>query len=326
MSFNQKVDQGYLSFARGLVTEINPLSTPEDLQGTTSDELNMIVDTDGMVRVRRAGFQTVPDLQNSVPGTVLDVRYWRKGKCYVVCSLTDGEVEPGVLEVVTTMIDESAVFTKNRQFKTQINAVDFVLPSICFLRTKCLITYGARPLLFTRESSGEYSIQYVNLYVRDFKLVNDELSLTTRPVVLSEEHEYNILNAGWYQSRRLIGTNVLTDPVAAFFSSRGTYPSNADIPYLADITSPDGDIRFDPTAFDSVNVGSTEAPRGHYVFDIRSIDRQARVTLPSADGVPSSTLTPLAENGNAPGTSDPIDPDLPIDGGYPELPPGTEIP
>ena len=86
MSFSQKVDQGYLSFARGLVTEINPLSTPEDLQGTTSDELNMIVDTDGMIRVRRDGFSIIPGLENEVQGTVLDVRYWRKGKCYVVCT------------------------------------------------------------------------------------------------------------------------------------------------------------------------------------------------------------------------------------------------
>lgn len=326
MSFSQKVDQGYLSFARGLVTEINPLSTPEDLQGTTSDELNMIVDTDGMIRVRRDGFSIVPGLENEVQGTVLDVRYWRKGKCYVVCAVLTGEVSPGEREVSTTFIDESADVTKNRQFKTKIKTEDFVLPSICFLRTKCMVAYGARPLLFTRTEAGEYSIEYVNLYVRDFKLLNDNLTVTQRPGIQTDEHTYNLYNAGWYQARKALGSSVASDPIAAFRSSRGVYPSNADIAYLGDITDPDGDLRFDPGSFDSINVGSTEAPRGHYVFDIRSIDRQSKVLDKNNDGVPSNTLTLLVENGNTPGTEDPIPPYDPIDDPYPERPPGFRIP
>jgi hypothetical protein len=326
MSFPQKVDQGYLSFARGLVTEINPLSTPEELQGTTSDELNMIVDTDGMIRVRRDGFSIVPDLLNEVQGTVLDVRYWRKGKCYVVCAVLDGEVSPGEREVSTTFIDESAAVGKNRQFKTKIRTEDFVLPSICFLRTKCLIAYGSRPLLYTRSAGGEFTVEYVNLHVRDFKLVDDGLTVTNRPTFLSGEHKYNLYNAGWYQRRKLKGTNVLSDPITSFQASRTTYPSNADVAYLGDITNTDGDLRFDPQAFDSVNVGSTEAPRGHYVYDIRSIDREARVSSPDNDGVPSNTLTVLVENGNTPGTSTPVPPTDPIDDPYPELPPGYQIP
>jgi hypothetical protein len=309
-----------------LVTEINPLSTPEELQGTTSDELNMIVDTDGMIRVRRDGFKILDGLVNDVQGTVLDVRYWRKGRCYVVCSVLPDEVSPGEREVSTTFIDESSDASLNRQFKTKIKSEDFVLPSICFLRTKCLVAYGSRPLLFSRESSGEFTIQYVNLFVRDFKLLDDELTVTQRPTELLPNHRYNLYNAGWYQRRKLITTNVLSDPIAAFNASRSQYPSNADIAYLGDITDPDGELRFDPQSFDSVNVGSTEAPRGHYVYDIRSLDRQARVDSPLNDGLPSNTLTTLVQDGNVPGTSDPIPPYDPIDDSFPELPPGYPVP
>lgn len=326
MSFSQKVDQGYLSFARGLVTEINPLSTPDDLKGTTSDELNMIVDTDGMIRVRRSGFDIIPDLYNAVEGTVLDVRYWRKGSCYVVCAALPEEVSPGEREVSTTFIDQSGNPALNRVFKTRLSSADFVLPSICFLRTKCLVTYGARPLLFTRGTTGELTVQYVNLYVRDFKLLDDQLSVTNRPSIQTDEHTYNLLNAGWYQRRRLIDTNVLSNPITAFYADRTEYPSNADIPYLGDITDTGGDIRFDPEAFDSVNVGSTEAPRGHYVYDIRNIDRQSKISSASSDGVPSTTLTLLVDNGNYPGTVTPVDPDEFIDLTFPEFEPGVEIP
>jgi hypothetical protein len=327
MSFSRKVDQGYLSFARGLVTEINPLSTPEDLQGTTSDELNMIVDTDGMIRVRRAGFELIPNLSEAVQGTVLDARFWRKGSCYVVCSY-DPTPSPETNEYncTVTMVDESGQANKNRQFTIKVHVQDFVLPSLAFLRTKCLVTFGARPVLFTRESSGEFTIQYVNLFVRDFKLVDDDSTLTQRKGVLSSEHKYNLLNAGWYQQRRLIGTNTLSDPIAAFFAGRAQYPSNADVAYLGDITDTNGDLRFDPTAFDSVNVGATEAPRGHYVYDIRDIDRQARVITPSLDGQPSNTLTLLVEKGSDPITGFPAEPGVPIDDFHPERPPGIQIP
>ena len=37
--------------------------------------------------------------------------------------------------------------------------------------------------------------------------------------------------------------------------------------------------------------GNTEAPRGHYVYNIREIDRQSKVSNRAADGVPTNTIT-----------------------------------
>lgn len=326
MSYSQKVEQGHLSFARGLATELTPLSTPEELQGTTSDELNMTVNTEGMYRTRRAGFAEVPSLKNAVLGTVLDVKYWRKASCYVVCSYNPIPTDANEYEVQSTFIDKTDPL-KNRQYTTKISVPDFVLPSVCFLRTKCLITYGSRPLLFTREISGEYTIQYINLFIRDFKLLDDKLTVTNRPGFLTIEHKYNLLNAGWYQPRSLKDPAGIGDPVQNFYAKKTSYPSNADVSYLGDITDSNGDLKFDPAAFDNINVGSTEAPRGHYVYDIRSIERGARVNSPLIDGAPSTTLTDLLVNGNDPVSGEPNPGGgSPIDDFYPEYPPGTQIP
>lgn len=326
MSYSQKSETGYLSFARGLATEVNPLSVPEELKGTTSDELNMTVDTDGMVRVRRPGLSLLSIPRQNITGQVLEVKFWRAGHCYVVCSYNPTP-DDGEYVCTTTFIDTEDA-SKDRAYDTRVLVSDFLLnPQVVFLRTKCMVTYGGRPLLFTREASNEFTIHYVDLYVRDFKLVDDGLGVTERPAALTDEHKYNLLNSGWYQSRFLLSTNLIGNPLTNYFTVKAKYPSNADIAYLGDVTDTNGDLRFDPNAFDNLNVGSTEAPRGHYVYNIRSIDRQERATtLTQKDGAPSTTLTLLLLDGDDPSTGTP--PSGPIDGGYPEypVPPGGQIP
>ena len=326
MSFSQKSETGYLSFAKGLATEVNPLSIPEELKGTTSDELNMTVDTDGLVRVRRPGLGLLGVPRQAVTGRVLEVKLWRTGTCYVVCSY-DNIIVDDQFTCTTTFIDTTDP-SKDRSYTTKVLASDFLInPQVVFLRTKCMVTYGGRPLLFTREASKEFTIQYVDLYIRDFKLLDDKITTEERPVVLSEEHKYNLLNAGWYQNRDRLSPVGVGDPIDNFFSIRGKYPSNSDIAALGDITDTAGDLKFDPSSYDNLNVGSTEAPRGHYVYNIRVINRDAKNGLERLkDGSPSNTLSLLLDNGNVPGTSTPPTGDIDVDFPDPVVPPGGEIP
>lgn len=330
MSFSQKSETGYLSFAKGLATEVNPLSIPEELKGTTSDELNMTVDTDGLVRVRRPGLGLLGIPRQAVTGRVLEVKLWRTGTCYVVCSY-DNVIVDDQYTCTTTFIDTSDP-SKDRSYTTKVLVSDFLInPQIVFLRTKCMVTYGGRPLLFTREANKEFTIQYVDLYIRDFKLIPDNLTIEQRPGgSLTPEHKYNLLNAGWYQHRHRLSPSGVGDPIDNFFAVRSVYPSNSDIAALGDTTDTNGDLKFDPASYDNLNIGSTEAPRGHYVYNIRQINRLVKTGTGSADrfvdGSPSSTLSLLLDSGNTPGTSTPPTGD--IDDGYPEppVPPGGEIP
>lgn len=332
MSHSQKVELGYLSFAKGLHTEISPLMTQEELQGTTSDELNMDVDTTGMVRVRRRGFE-LPS-QGAVTyipvGTLIESRYWRDKDVYIVCSLQDSSTE-GSYEVTVTFLEPDRTVPIDPPLKTEFKFTvlkdEYVKPSIAFLRTKCLLTFGTRPIVFTKEiGSGKFSVDYIDIYVRDFKLLNDSQTVTSRPTALTDEHKYNLYNAGWYQNRRLKGTGTVGDPVTKFYTDRSEYPSNADVAYLGDVTDSNGDVHFDPAAYNNVTVGSSEAPRGHYIYNIRDIDRDPRLVHKNRDGSPVSTLTPLVEDGKKPGTTDPIDTTIPVDTFNPETTPGWEIP
>ena len=260
MSYSRVVEQGYLSFVKGLATELSPLSTPEEYAGTTADELNMAVDTEGMVRVRRKGMDLLP-LAGALPGTVHDSKFWRSANCYVAVSSTTGPSQ--TTRVHISLIEKSGATSL---YTVQLQTVDFSFPSISFLRSKCVVSSGGRPLLLTKEPTGRYTFQYINLYIRDFRAYPDGLTVTENPSVLEDEHKYNLYNAGWYQNRALLSTGLVGDPVQDFFVARTKYPSNADVPYLGDITDSNGDLKFDPKAFDNVNVGSTEAPRGHYVY------------------------------------------------------------
>lgn len=305
------------------MTELSPLRTPEELEGTTADELNMTVQTDGMIRVRRGGVDFIPGIEFNIPGfTVLDVRYWKRGNCYVVLSYNPTPVSDQY-ELYTVFMDKTDS-VKNRGYKHKVNVGDFVAPSVAFLRTKCLLTYGGRPILCTRVADSEFTLQYINLYIRDFKLLDDGKTVTQRPSTLDDKHEYNLLNAGWYQQRTRKDPSGIGDPIENFNTKRSQYPSNADIAYLGDVTDADGNLVFDPASFDNLNLGSTEAPRGHYVYDIRSIDRGSRLTSKDGDGAPSTTLSLLVINGTDPGTGSPPTGD--IDDPYPEVPPGTQIP
>ena len=48
-----------------------------------------------------------------------------------------------------------------------------------------------------------------------------------------------------------------------------------------------------PDEIKNNNVGNSEAPRGHYVYDINDFNRTAKLTTPEDDGLPNTTLSLL---------------------------------
>lgn len=317
MSFSNRVDQGYLSFAKGLVTEYNPLSAPE---GTTFDELNMDVDTNGLVRVRRNPMQTVASFSTGPsPCRIVSAEHWKRYDKFVYVLERFSSSSAGVqsVHIVVTNKTGSPV---ELNFPIDVPVEVYVEPDIKFVRDLCIIVVGGLPIVLMREASGNYSALNVNIQIRDFKLIEDGSRISQRPTTNNTEHVYNILNAGWYQHRKVKDAGKpVSDPIVFFESIRSEYPSNADIPYLGDITDGDGDLVFDPASFDNIDTGSTEAPRGHYIFSIRNIDRPSRVTTKTNDGSLEGSVVPILEDGDIPGTGLPPNPDTPYvppDGGW----------
>ena len=311
MSYRQKIDQGYLSFAKGLVTEYNPLAPPE---GTTSDELNMDLDTDGLVRVRRAPLEALSAKSLSgTEGVIVYSAVWEDINRIVVL-VKRNEVDTETGNVLVDMIiyqDTGTEFINELVLYFSIPQVQYVQPSMTFLRQRALLILGGAPVL-VEQGTTSYNVLNIKLLIRDFKLLDDGYGTSIRPAVLEDSHKYNLYNAGWWQHRKLKSTDAVGDPVEDFYDVRARYPGNADISYLGDTTNAGGDLVFSPAGYDNIDFGSTEAPRGHYIYSIIDIDRNQRIFNKILDGSSLATIVPIVEDGNDPDTGSPPLPDEPI--------------
>ena len=130
-------------------------------------------------------------------------------------------------------------------------------------------------------------ITLLELKIRDTLGIEDGLEIDERPSSATDDHTYNLLNQGWYKSRRLTaGSSTFSDPIAAFASAFSAQPSNADIPWLGMVEDA-GDLIFDPEWLADQTFGSTPSARGHFVIDAFNIDRATILSTPTSSGVTS---------------------------------------
>lgn len=282
-------EKAYSPLVGGLVTEASPLSAPE---GTTSDEKNFILDLNGGIRKRRKGFENANDdfdqtENTSTDGSVLEVFYWREADLFVVCTVFDNGV--------TYLRFHSNNSAYSYLGQVTLSGTELLQVQIDEVRGNLIVTgnnsaNSMTPLLVEKDGSTINSYR-VKVYVRDFELLDDSIGVADRPVSLTDEHKYNLYNAGWYANRPLASSGSTGSPLTNFFTLEGVYPSNADIPVLGLKTDEDGNEEFDPDTLIETVVGSTEAPRGHYVFPIDDFDRNDKLTNFNVDGTVSTSLT-----------------------------------
>lgn len=314
-------EKGYLGFVNGLYTEANPLAAPE---GTTADELNMELDIASGTRVKRKGLVRSDPIQVDLPQAVfgtstpeeLGYWYWKAEDKYV--TVYRYQKEQDVYSCIIGISGTDNTF----EFSTVVDTAEQIQPTVAEIRNRFVITLGTSPVVLQKTATS-YDVYVVSLYVRDFTLVDDGLGMSERPATLSDEHNYNLLNAGWHKDRKLVG-GTIGDPVTSFFGTKGVYPSNADIASLGDgVNLTTGEEEFNAETLDNIDLGSTEAPRGHYVYNIRDIERQTKLTDKGNDGSVSSSVTKVveegADTGEGGGSSGSVWDD-------PPLPPGTYIP
>lgn len=283
----------YISLAQGLITEASPLAFPEN---ATADELNFVLDKDGLIRSRRRGLQAVRTEQTiaGVEASIDNVYYWQAPDL--------------VLFIITTDAPSTTLYVhRNNQDLSLLgsyvlnNAVSTVEiaenTNIIFLTT----SDSQKPVLLEyEEQGGVVEIYEVDMFVRDFELVDDGLALTDRPTTpIDDNHRYNLYNAGWYKDRRYqyAAGQAIQDPIDSFFTDANSqppaedYPSNADIVALGISINENGVTTFRDDEVRNNNVGNSEAPRGHYIYNINAFDRDARIADKNLDGSVSTTLT-----------------------------------
>lgn len=362
----------YISLINGLITEASPLNFPEN---STTDELNFVLNLDGLVRSRRLGLDDVSELFTLSSTNAVqfeDALYWQEPDVIV---LVYTEAAP-TAQTVLALHRGTAPFTRiGTHVLNSTTAANVELAANTNFVALTLNT-GDRPYLLEYSDVDNNIVLYtIDLFVRDFELVDDGLQVTGRPASLTDEHRYNLYNAGWYAYRPLERTGELGDPLDEFSSAsserqlsasfvanntiegiqdislaqlsagdlitvadstsnNGTYtvqsteiyssapqlvrivvqgtgitteasgqitltvpsafPSNADIAALGMKANSDGDEVFSVETLNETVTGNTEAPRGHYVFNINNFDRNDRITNRFTDGTVDSTLTSVS--------------------------------
>jgi hypothetical protein len=147
--------------------------------------------------------------------------------------------------------------------------------------------------------TGVVTSELIDLSIRDFEGVADGLEVDERPISLSQDHKYNLLNQGWIdkvvqiQKQGPAGSNprgIWGVPIDYFKARNGVYASNADVySYYLD------SIFFFQPLFGLIT-GNTPSPKGHYVLDLFNQDRSgvSGLTLSGDNVVTSKRPTTLA--------------------------------
>lgn len=368
-------EKDYTSLVKGLVTERSPILGEEQ---ACQDELNFVFDLATGTRVKRKGFRSVASYTPpSANNPVLRTRFHWADQNLMVDVYQETTTHSGRRDTVFVFLDDFFPYAKLAELvvETVFDTTYSTSVRVSSLRDRLFVSSGTSLLVLNKSADTTVEAYKVELFIRDFKLIPDGLSIGQRTGVLNDEHLYNLYNAGWYAERKLESSGVLGDPIVEFggeiidfsfnavidnttpglmvldistgypvpleegtafsFSSgpnAGTtftvtaiseepdptlldifvtpttlasdsgpriivaqgvseFPSNADIPVLGLKADEAGDDLFSKNTLQNISMGNSEAPRGHYVYNISNIDRESKVSFRKSDGTPSETVS-----------------------------------
>jgi len=262
----------------GLVTEQSKLAPAE---GSTVDELNFTYNDDGSIRRRRYGLNKEDGASfYSLTEAVTDTSAASYGMWEAVGG--DGDINLHVFQISSVLHfvkDTSGNLTDQIQtFTYELD--DMLAPAFVTTEdTPVSLTSGEGRLFVVGRKIEPFYIDYdpdtdtisstaVNLQVRDMTGLDDGYEVDFRPLTtLTEEHDYNLNNQGWWQTRRTTAGGSFVDPVAEFESTNGAYPSNADIALLGMVDDGDGNLIYDPDYLLELTLGNTPAAKGHFIIN-----------------------------------------------------------
>lgn len=260
----QSENKEYNNFIRGIITEANPLTFPEN---ASIDEANFVLNFDGS-RQRRLGMDledgftatAVPSMTSAAIG--VSSHEWKNAGNTVANQFAVVQVGDKLLvyDASATAISSSLVAT--------IDASAVIVDET----TPIQAASGMGFFFFASGSGNPAVLEYVggvvtmrqiNIKIRDFFGVYDGLAVDTKPGTLSNAHKYNLLNQGWDLTK-----------INSTFSNRSTYPSNAEIWYVAKNSDDD----FAPGRLTKTDFGTSAAPKGRFIIDAfnRSTSRNSQ--------------------------------------------------
>lgn len=271
----QRSEKQYNNFTKGLVTEVSPLTFPEN---AALDISNLILERSGKVSRRlginyESGFGLKSTALDPISLGITKISYhvWPTPSGHNEISLGVVRVANKLWFVDTLTENPSANFILsgnpltisglgNSNIDVAIIHNNFVFVS------KDLDT----PIILQYISPTSITVTPYTVKVRDIWGIHQDQAIDARPTTLSDSHSYNLRNQGW--SNRIYNTcnTAGIDSIQCTFNKMGSFPSNADIWTLgkiADLDSPDYQ-EYDPLTLHKNSIDKAPAAKGRFIIDI----------------------------------------------------------
>lgn len=283
----QPFQSDFTSFIKGLITEANALTFPDN---ASLEEVNFLLNPDGS-RQRRLGM----DFEDGY--VKIDTGYDVTENNLAITTHTwtavasRGDLEFVVVQVGTKLFffDANAASisgsTVNGGNTVTLTGSASTPVSTASLYGKLIIADGSQTvtILSYDISSDTITATTSRLKTRDLFGVDDEMDVDERPATTTDEHTYNLRNQGWPLTIDISNTGMTSatngDPIETTKTRIGVYPSNADVVWAAKISSAKEVAALNsyrPEELRRVVFGSTQAPLGSHVIDVfnRGASRQ----------------------------------------------------
>lgn len=335
MARQRGIDQK-IQVTRGFVTEFTPVAFPQE---AAIDVDNCIIDSDGSVR-RRGGIDLEQNFQlNSVAGGIINES--EIATIGLSNHLWEFVGNSGTLNIVVFQVGvRLQMFAQfgaiSANLLGEIDLTPFAVDVAKLQTSKVEVASGLGDLLVVGKFMNPVRIEFdgattftatqIDIKIRDFKGIEDELAIDERPSTLARNHYYNLRNQGWTDTNIKkfgqvasgvdlcneagsgteplfqgepsgFGTNsqLFRDLIANALAAAGGFlwPSNSDIMTVGIVTNSDGDLEFDGSFIRSTFLGNTPAPKGHFILDLFAQDLDAALGCPGT-GSRSYATRPVA--------------------------------
>jgi hypothetical protein len=273
----QKGEKAFRSFVKGLVTEANQLTFPEN---ASIDEANFVLNRDGS-RYRRLGMDYESAYAKTATGlTATQIAESKQSFHQWQSPSGDTTVALGIVRIYNKLWFMNMLTTtpsanlKNSGAALVIGGLSNSDIEVTVINNDCIIVSKdlTKPVLLKyNKSTGAVTSEEITIQSRDLYGVNDGLFIDTRPVTISATHKYNLRNQGWNSNIVSVipDAGSLEDAIDATFTETGTYPSNADNWTLGKVSnvSDDNYEKYDPESLIKNSQSNYQIAKGSYIID-----------------------------------------------------------
>ena len=268
----QKAEAAYRSFVKGLITEANQLTFPDN---ASIDEANFVLNRDGS-RSRRLGVDYESSYALTATGlTATDIKEGKQSFHIWESPGGDTSVTLGVVRIkdklwfMNLLTDSPSANLKNSGSPITIASLSNSKIETSVINNKCVIVSRdlPRPVLLSYNiSTGAVTQSTIQIQIRDIYGVDDTLFLDTRPTTLSNTHKYNLRNQGWNKN---IVTTSGADAITLTKTDLGVYPANSDnwtLGKISNASSADYE-KYDPDTLNKNSFSNYQIAKGSFIID-----------------------------------------------------------